>query len=81
MTNWWQDKNILGGYTYAKTGTTKTHFRNLRKVLKTTYTSSTGVKTRKNIWFIGEGTHPNYYSYSHGAYSSGVAAATAALIA
>ena len=81
MTNWWQDKNILGGYTYAKTGTTKTHFTNLRKVLKTTYTSSTGVKTTKNIWFIGEGTHPNYYSYSHGAYSSGVAAATAALIA
>ncbi len=81
ITSWWQDKNILGGFSYAKPGTTTTHFKNLRKVLKTNYTNSNGVRSTKSIWFIGEGTHPDYYSYSHGAYSSGVDAATAALAA
>ena len=80
ITSWWQDKNILGGFSYAKPGTTTAHFNILRKVLKTKYTSG-GVTTAKNIWFIGEGTHPDYYSFSHGAYSSGVDAASAALVA
>jgi hypothetical protein len=57
MTNWWQDKNILGGFSYAKVNTTTSNFKNLRKVLKTSYTSGR-VTTNNYLWFIGEGTHP-----------------------
>lgn len=50
MTNWANDPNVLGGYSYASVGISNSTFNNLRRVLK--------VGT-KNIWFIGEGTHPS----------------------
>jgi len=70
MTNWLSDPNVLGSFSYAKVGTRTATFNNLKKVLNS---------GSKNLWFIGEGTNPNWYSYTNGAYDSGVEAATAAL--
>jgi len=47
-TNWQNDVNTLGSYSYAKVGTSKTSFNNLRKVLQSRANNVT-----KSIWFIG----------------------------
>ena len=49
MTNWTNDPNVLGGYSYAKVGTKKSTFEALRKHLEA---------GSKRVWFIGEATHP-----------------------
>ena len=48
MTNWINDPNVLGGYSYATVGITNRTFKNLKKVLSV---------SGKYIWLIGEGTH------------------------
>jgi len=70
ISNWTNDANVLGGYSYASVGTRTSTFNALRSVLNV---------GAKNIWFIGEATHPYDYSYAYGAYETGVDAATAAL--
>jgi len=70
MTNWTNDPNVLGGYSYTRVGTKNTTFSALGNVFR---------HGNNSLWFIGEATHPDDYSYTHGAYESGVNAATAAL--
>lgn len=69
-TKWQNDHFTLGGYSYAKVGTKTKHFKDLRSVLQL---------GNNKLWFIGEHTHPNLYSYTHGAYKSGVWAGSQAL--
>ena len=69
MTNWANDPNVLGGYSYASVNINDSAFNNLRKV----WSVSGG-----SIWFIGEATPNVEYSYAYGAYNSGVNAAKAA---
>jgi len=47
-TNWQNDVNVLGSYTYAKVGTSKTSFQNLKKVIQSRVNN-----VKKSIWFIG----------------------------
>ena len=66
MTNWQNDPFTLGGFSYAKVGTTSNHFWRL----------STKIRKRNNyVWFAGEHTHDDWWSYTQGAYKTGVNAA------
>ena len=47
-TNWQNDVNVLGSYTYAKVGTSKTSFQKLKKVIQSRVNN-----VKKSIWFIG----------------------------
>lgn len=71
-TDWQHDPYTLGSYSYAKVGTAPKHFKNLRSVL---------ANGNNKMWFIGEHTHPNWYSYTQGGYLSGVQGAKEALSA
>lgn len=66
-TNWQNDEFTKGGYSYPKVGTKPKHFKDLSGVLQL---------GNNKLWFIGEHTHVNLYSYTQGAYKSGVRAAT-----
>ena len=70
LTKWMSDPYVRGSFSYAKVGTTSSHFRALAQVLTV---------GKKNIWFIGEGTNSVDYSYTNGAFDSGTKAAAAAL--
>lgn len=69
-TRWQAEPFTLGGYSYAKVNTKTSDFNNIRSVLQ---------KGNNRIWFVGEHTHPNLYSYAHGAYASGRRAANEAI--
>jgi len=66
LTNWENDPYTLGGFSYAKVGTTNRNFVNMKSVLK---------YSQNRIWFIGEYVDPDEYSFSHGAFKTGVQAA------
>ena len=46
--NWQNDVNVLGSYTYAKVGTSKASFQTLKRVLQSNVRN-----VKKSIWFIG----------------------------
>jgi len=58
QTNWFSDPFSYGSYTYSA--------RNMNE-LTTEYSKPLG-----RLFFAGEGTHKEFYSYVHGAYLSGL---------
>jgi monoamine oxidase len=62
LSRWQADEFSCGAYSYLPVGTTETAIEDLGK--------SFG-----NLFFAGEATIKNYYSYAHGAYLSGIRAA------
>jgi monoamine oxidase len=49
LTDWEHDPYTLGGFSYAKVGTTGKHFKNMKTVLK---------EGNNRIWFVGEYVDP-----------------------
>jgi monoamine oxidase len=67
LSRWQADEFSCGAYSYLPVGTTETAIEDLGK--------SFG-----NLFFAGEATIKNYYSYAHGAYLSGIRAAKEILL-
>lgn len=59
ITRWDRDENSMGSYSFYKVGTTIEDIIHLRQPIQ------------KKLWFIGEHTHPRYFSMTHGALQTG----------
>ena len=63
LTNWQQDPFTLGSYSFSKVGTKKQDFLSMKTVLRS---------SSSRIWFVGQYVDHEEYSFSHGAFKTGV---------